>query len=429
MNQVKVAIETFGCTFNKADSQIMAGKLSDAGMELVDDIVDADVIIVNTCYVKQPTENKVTTRIQKLQKNYPDKKVVVSGCMVEIDPKKLDKIADISTNWIGPHQLNKTVDVVNASLEGQLLRQTGLTKDSKVGLNKIKDDPFIHIIQICEGCLGVCSFCCTRLARGPLHSYPISEIKAEAQKAIDSGCVEIELTAQDTAAFGHDSGEKLSSLIKEVANLDGNFRIRVGMMHPKNIFDDVDELIDAFKLPNVYKFIHLPVQTGSNKVLKEMNRRHTIEEYLDFVKKIRNSIPEITLATDIIVGYPTETDEDFQKTIGLLEEIKPNLIHLSKYRHREGALSSSLEEIPHSLMKHRSKKLSEIKEKITNDENKHLLGKVLNILIVQKGSKGGYIGKSDSYLPVVVDNAEIGTFIKVKITKTTSTYLIGEKID
>ena len=429
MNQVKVAIETFGCTFNKADSQIMAGKLSDAGMELVEDIVDADVIIVNTCYVKQPTENKVTTRIQKLQKNYPDKKVVVSGCMVEIDPKKLDKIADISTNWIGPHQLNKTVDVVNASLEGQLLRQTGLTKDSKVGLNKIKDDPFIHIIQICEGCLGVCSFCCTRLARGPLHSYPISEIKAEAQKAIDSGCVEIELTAQDTAAFGHDSGEKLSSLIKEVANLDGNFRIRVGMMHPKNIFDDVDELIDAFKLPNVYKFIHLPVQTGSNKVLKEMNRRHTIEEYLDFVKKIRNSIPEITLATDIIVGYPTETDEDFQKTIGLLEEIKPNLIHLSKYRHREGALSSSLEEIPHSLMKQRSKKLSEIKEKITNDENKHLLGKVLNILIVQKGSKGGYIGKSDSYLPVVVDNAEIGTFIKVKITKTTSTYLIGEKID
>ena len=429
MNQVKVAIETFGCTFNKADSQIMAGKLSDAGMELVEDIVDADVIIVNTCYVKQPTENKVTTRIQKLQKNYPDKKVVVSGCMVEIDPKKLDKIADISTNWIGPHQLNKTVDVVNASLEGQLLRQTGLTKDSKVGLNKIKDDPFIHIIQICEGCLGVCSFCCTRLARGPLHSYPISEIKAEAQKAIDSGCVEIELTAQDTAAFGHDSGEKLSSLIKEVANLDGNFRIRVGMMHPKNIFDDVDELIDAFKLPNVYKFIHLPVQTGSDKVLKEMNRRHTIEEYLDFLKKIRNSIPEITLATDIIVGYPTETDEDFQKTIDLLEEIKPNLIHLSKYRHREGALSSSLEEIPHSLMKQRSKKLSEIKEKITNDENKHLLGKVLNILIVQKGSKGGYIGKSDSYLPVVVDNAEIGTFIKVKITKTTSTYLIGEKID
>lgn len=429
MNQVKVAIETFGCTFNKADSQIMAGKLSDAGMELVEDIVDADVIIVNTCYVKQPTENKVTTRIQKLQKNYPDKKVVVSGCMVEIDPKKLDKIADISTNWIGPHQLNKTVDVVNASLEGQLLRQTGLTKDSKVGLNKIKDDPFIHIIQICEGCLGVCSFCCTRLARGPLHSYPISEIKAEAQKAIDSGCVEIELTAQDTAAFGHDSGEKLSSLIKEVANLEGNFRIRVGMMHPKNIFDDVDELINAFKLPNVYKFIHLPVQTGSDKVLKEMNRRHTIEEYIDFVKKIRNSIPEITLATDIIVGYPTETDEDFQKTIDLLEEIKPNLIHLSKYRHREGALSSSLEEIPHSLMKQRSKKLSEIKEKITNDENKHLLGKVLNILIVQKGSKGGYIGKSDSYLPVVVDNAEIGTFIKVKITKTTSTYLIGEKID
>ncbi len=429
MNQIKVAIETFGCTFNKADSQIMAGKLSDAGMELVDNIEDADVIIVNSCYVKQPTESKVTTRIQKLQKNYPDKKVIVSGCMVEIDPKKLDKIADDSTNWIGPHQLNKTVEVVNASYDGQLLRPTGLSKDSKVGLNKIKEDPFIHIIQICEGCLGVCSFCCTRLARGPLHSYPIKDIKAEAKKAIDSGCVEIELTAQDTAAFGHDTGENLSSLIKEVANIDGNFRIRVGMMHPKNIFDDVDEVIDAFKLPNVYKFIHLPVQTGSDKVLKDMNRRHTIEEYVDFVKKLRKSIPDITIATDIIVGYPTETDEDFQKTIDLLCELKPNLIHLSKYKHREGALSSSLKEIPYSIMKERSKKLTEIKEEITNDENKHLLGKTLEVLIVQKGSKGGFIGKSNSYLPVVVDDAEIGTFVNVKITKTTSTYLIGQIVD
>ncbi len=429
MNQIKVAIETFGCTFNKADSQIMAGKLADAGMELVEEIDDADVIIVNTCYVKQPTESKVTTRIQKLQKNYPDKKVIVSGCMVEIDPGKLDKIADDSTNWIGPHQLNKTAEVIKASYNGEFLRETGLSKDSKVGLNKVTDDPFIHIIQICEGCLGVCSFCCTRLARGPLHSYPISDITDEAKKAIDSGCVEIELTAQDTAAFGHDTGEKLSSLIKEVANINGNFRIRVGMMHPKNIFNDVDEVIEAFKLPNVYKFIHLPVQTGSDKVLKDMNRRHTVKEYTDFVKKIRDSIPDITLATDIIVGYPTETDEDFQKTIDLLNEIKPNLIHLSKYRHRQGALSSSLEEIPHSVMKERSRKLTEIKENITKDENKHLLGQILEVLIVQKGSKGGYIGKSNSYLPVVVDDAEIGTFVNVKITRTTSTYLVGEIVN
>ena len=127
-----------------------------------------------------------------------------------------------------------------------------------------------HIIQICEGCLGACTFCCTRFARGPLNSYPISDIVAEAKEAIENGACEIQLTAQDTMAFGRDTGEKLSTLIKEVANLDGDFRVRVGMMHPKNILNDVDEIIDAIKQPKVYNFIHLPIQSGSDKVLKEM---------------------------------------------------------------------------------------------------------------------------------------------------------------
>lgn len=422
----KVSIETFGCTYNKADSQIMAGVLAKNGMELVDNVEDADVIIVNTCYVKLPTESKVTNRIQSLQKNYPDKKVIVSGCMVEIDPEKLDKITEDNTSWIGPHQLDKTAEVVKDTVNGKTNRAIGLSKKSKVGVTKVSEDKKIHIIQICEGCMGKCTFCCTRLARGPLHSYPIEDIKREAERAIENGCVEIELTAQDTAAFGHDTHEKLSDLIKEVASLNGNFRIRIGMMHPKNIFDDLDGIIEAFKLPKVYKFMHLPVQTGSDKVLKEMNRRHTIKEYKDFVDKMRKAIPELTLATDIIVGYPTETDEDFLETIRLLREIKPSIVHLSKYQHRKGAISSSLKAIPFEKMKSRSRKLTEIISEITKEENKHLLGQTLETLIVEEGSKGGYIGKTNSYLPVVVQNAKIGSFVNVKITRATSTYLVGE---
>lgn len=426
---IRVSIETFGCTYNKADSQIMAGVLAKNGMELVDNVEDADVIIVNTCYVKLPTESKVTNRIQKLQKTYPDKKVIVSGCMVEIDPEKIDKITKEGTSWIGPHQLDKTAEVVKAAYNGETLREDGLSKKSKVGVKKFSEDKKVHIIQICEGCMGKCTFCCTRLARGPLHSYPIADIKKEAKEAIENGCVEIELTAQDTAAFGHDTHEKLSTLIKEVASLDGDFRVRIGMMHPKNIFDDVDGIIEAFKLPKVYKFMHLPVQTGSDKVLKEMNRRHTISEYKDFVNKMRKAIPEITLATDIIVGYPTETDKDFNETIKLLREIKPSIVHLSKYQHRKGALSSSLKAIPFELMKKRSKKLTQIITEITKEENNHLLGQTLETLIVEKGSKGGYIGKTNSYLPVVVQEAKMGSFVNVKIVETTSTYLIGEIVD
>ena len=425
---MKVYIESYGCTFNKADGQIIAGNLQENDIDIVDSIEEADVIIVNTCYVKLPTENKVTYKIQKLQKDFPDKKIIVGGCMVEIDPEKLDKIGP-NCSWIGPHQLNKAADVVNGTYCDEVIRECGFSKEPKVGVPKVTDDSLVHIIQICEGCLGACTFCCTRFARGPLNSYPIEDIVAEAKKAIENGACEIQLTAQDTAAFGRDSGEKLSDLIKEVANLDGDFRVRVGMMHPKNILNDVDEIIDAMKHPKVYNFIHLPVQSGSDKVLSEMRRGHTLSQYLDIVSKFKSEIPGLALAVDIIVGYPTESDEDFDLTVKLLEEIKPSIIHLSKYQHRKGAISSSLPEIPRDVMKKRSKFLSEIKSKITEDENIDLIDSIQNVLVVEKGSKGGFIAKTDSYIPVIVHNVELGTFVKVKITEATATYLISELLE
>lgn len=422
---MKVYIETYGCTFNQADSQIIAGILNENEIDIVDNIDEADIIIVNTCYVKLPTENKVTYKIQQLQEKYHDKKIIVSGCMVEIDPEKLEKVAP-NCSWIGPHQLNKSADVVNATYCGEVIRETGFSKESKVGVPKVSDDSLIHIIQICEGCLGACTFCCTRFARGPLNSYPISDIVEEARAAIENGACEIQLTAQDTAAFGRDSGEKLSDLIKEVANLNGDFRVRVGMMHPKNILNDVGEIIDAMKHPKVYNFIHLPIQSGSDKVLSDMRRGHTIEQYLDIVSKFKKEIPDLTLAVDVIVGYPTENDDDFDLTVELLKKIKPSLIHLSKYQHRKGAISSSLPEIPPAVMKKRSKFLSEIKSKITEDENRLLVNTIQTVLVVEKGSKGGFIGKTDSYIPVIVDDAELGSFVKVKITDATATYLLSE---
>jgi MiaB-like tRNA modifying enzyme len=425
---MKVFIESYGCTFNQADGQIMAGNLVENDIELVDSVDEADVIIVNTCYVKLPTEDKMTYRIQRLQKDYPDKKIIVGGCMVEIDPEKLDKIGP-NISWIGPHQLNKSASVVNGTYCGDVIRETGFSKEPKVNVPKVGDDSLIHILQICEGCLGACTFCCTRFARGPLNSYPIEDIVAEARRAIENGACEIQLTAQDTAAFGRDSGEKLSDLIKEVANLDGDFRVRVGMMHPKNILNDVDEIIDAIKHPKVYDFIHLPVQTGSDKVLSDMRRGHTISQYKEVVSRFKSEIPNLTLATDIIVGYPTESDEDFNETVKLLEEIKPSLIHLSKYQHRIGAISSSLEEIPPAIMKKRSKFLSQIKSEITEEENKELVDSIQNVLVIEKGSKGGYIAKTNSYIPVIVSDAQLGTFVDVKITEATSTYLLSELLE
>jgi MiaB/RimO family radical SAM methylthiotransferase len=191
---------------------------------------------------------------------------------------------------------------------------------------------------------------------------------------------------------------------------------------------DIDELIDAFMHKNVYKFMHIPVQSGSNSVLDHMGRGHTVTQFREIISEVREKIPEISIATDIIVGYPTETDEDFEDTLKLIEDIKPNFIHISKYRHRPMAISSSLPEIDHKSMKRRSKALNDLKSKILYQNNLAEIGKIHEILITEKGSKGGYIGRTDSYKPVVIENGKIGTFVKVKINEITSTYLKGSVV-
>ncbi|MBI5680528.1 MAG: tRNA (N(6)-L-threonylcarbamoyladenosine(37)-C(2))-methylthiotransferase [Methanobacterium sp.] len=421
---MKVYIETFGCTFNQGDSQIMAGLLQEKNAQIVEKPENADIIIVNTCYVKHPTEQKVLNRIKKVQEQFPNKKLIISGCMVEIDQDKLEKAAP-TAGWIGPRQIKSTVDVVESCFEGESARITGHGNDIKAGLPKTRFDQMVHISQICEGCNGRCTYCCTRFARGKLQSYFSNTIKNEIEEAINEGCVEIQLTAQDTAAYGKDTGETLAELINKITSISGDFRLRIGMMHPKSMIGHLEELIDAFKHKNVYKFLHIPIQSGNDQVLNDMNREHTVNEFKDIISKFKKEIPEISIATDVIVGYPTETDESFEDTLNLINDIKPNFIHISKYRHRPMTISSTLPEISYDVMKKRSKALNDLKSKILYENNLSEISKIYEILITGKGSKGGYIGRTNFYKPVIVENARIGSFVNVKIEKATSTYLKG----
>lgn len=424
---MNIYIETFGCTFNQADSQIMAGLLQEEGNQLVDDVEDAEVLILNTCYVKQPTEQKVVNRIMKLQEAYPEKNFIISGCMVEIDQDKLEKIAP-GASWVGPHKIISAPDMVKSVCAGETVRLTGFEDVNKVCLPKIRSNELINIIQICEGCDGYCSYCCTRIARGNLKSYPVELIKQEAERAVREGCVEVQLTAQDTAAYGKDSGTSLSELVNAVTSVRGKFKVRVGMMHPKSVKNDVDELIRAFKSDKVYKFIHIPLQSGNDQVLSDMNRGHNVQEFLDIISQFRREIPEISISTDIIVGYPTEDEEAFQDTLKVIEEIQPDFLHISKYHHRPGSNSSTLQEIEHQDMKKRSKDLNELKYTITLHNNEKLLGKVLPVLVTDTGRKGGFTGRTDSYKLVVVDDASLGSFVDVEITEAKATYLKGHVV-
>ncbi len=420
-------IETFGCTFNQADSQIMAGLLNENGGKLVDNLQEADIIIINTCYVKQPTEQKVINRIQRLQEKFPYKKFFIAGCMVEIDPDKLQKTAP-NASWISPHQIKSTANAVKSILKGDNVKLTGSDNSIKVGLPKIRSNPFIHIIQICEGCNGVCSYCCTRFARGKLQSYPEDLIIFEADKSINEGCVEIQLTAQDTAAYGKETGESLSHLINQVTAVKGDFRVRIGMMHPKNMINDVDNIINSFQNEKVYKFIHIPIQSGNDNVLADMNREHSVDDFKNLITRFQRNIPDISIATDVIVGYPSEDNNAFNDTIKLIGELKPDFLHISKYHHRPGTPASSLNEIDHHIMKERSKKLNNLKSEIALQNNKRMINTIQKVLITSKGSKGGYIGRADNYKTVIVNNASLGCFVDVEINEAKSTYLKGEII-
>ena len=424
---MNIYIETFGCTFNQADSQIMAGLLKENQEKIVSKPEDADVIIINTCYVKHPTEQKAINRIHKVQKQFPDKKLIISGCMVEIDPKKLRKAAP-NASWIGPHKITSTPEIVKSVFNGENVRSTGYGTDCKVCLPKTRSNPFIHIVQICEGCNGDCSYCCTRFARGSLQSYPTELIKREVEEAVADGCVEIQITAQDTAAYGRDTGTSLSKLINEITTIEGEFKIRVGMMHPKSIMDDVDGIIKAFKSEKVYKFLHIPIQSGNDDVLRDMNRGHTVADFKNIVSKFKENIPEMSISTDVIVGYPTEDEDAFKDTLKLVADIRPDFINISKYGHRPGTRSSLMEEISHESMKKRSKSLNDLKTAISYENNLKMLGSTQNVVITGEGSKGGYIGRANSYKQVIVENAVVGSFSEAKIIDAKSTYLMGNLI-
>lgn len=424
---MKIYLETHGCTFNQADTDIMANILAKK-YDIVYDVEEADVIILNTCYVKLPTEQKMITKIRKYKTEFPDKKLIIGGCMVEVDDKRLEKFAGDDC-WIGPHKLDKVDEVVEKAINGEVVHEYGKTRAIKAGKGKKNSESLVHILQICEGCNGQCTFCCTRIARGFLISYPIDVIVEEAKDAVEHGCKELQVTAQDTACFGMDSGESFADLLNKLGAIEGDFRIRVGMMNPQSIKNQLYEVIDAFKNNDkIFNFVHLPIQSGSPKVLKEMNRKHTLDEYKYILNEFRKEMPQMSLATDIIVGYPTETEEDFNQTLELLKEIKPDIVHISKYMHRPGAKSNHLKEIDHNIMKNRSHRVNQVKTEVMLEKNKEYENTIQNVLITSKGSSGGYVGYTDSYKNVIVDEAEIGSFMDVKIIEGKRTYLLAQRI-
>jgi MiaB-like tRNA modifying enzyme len=283
------------------------------------------------------------------------------------------------------------------------------------------------IIPISSGCLGSCTYCITKVARGNLQSHGPDVLIESMKKVLSDGFKEIRLTSQDTAAYGADIESSLADLLKMIGALKGDFRVRVGMMNPENVKPILSTLIDAFSDPRIYKFLHLPLQSGNETILKEMGRGYTVSDFLYVVDEFRRAFPSITLSTDVIVGFPGESDSDFKDTVDLIRILHPNILNITRFSPRPQTLAKDMEnKIPSRIAKERSRELTRIHFDISKDINSTLVGNRERILVTERGKPGSMMGRTDSYLPVVVkENISLCQFVDVEITESKDTYLIG----
>ena len=421
----RVYVRSFGCPTNLADGEVIVGYLLEAGYEVVQNIKDADILIYNTCAVKTPTEN----RIVNILKNSPaNKKLVVAGCLPLINFERLR--AEVKAHGIvGPSPGIRIVEAVSKVA----IRQEAviLEKDFKPSLNvpRVRKHKVIGIIPINYGCLGSCSYCCVVFARGRLRSYRIDEIVERIKFDLASSVKEIWLTSQDTGCYGKDIGTNLAALLRQICKIDGEFFIRVGMMTPNYALESLDELIQVYRNEKIFKFLHLPVQSGDNEVLKNMNRFYSTEDFKEIISRFREEIPDITIATDVICGFPGESDEAFSKTLKLVEETQPDIVNVSKFFPRPHTSAQKMEpHVPIQKVSERSKRIAESAKKISLEKNRKWERWKGKILVDEEGKvPNSWIGRNFAYKPIVVKSNEtlLGKFIDVKVGKTFATYLMA----
>ncbi|MBT3940597.1 tRNA (N(6)-L-threonylcarbamoyladenosine(37)-C(2))-methylthiotransferase [Candidatus Woesearchaeota archaeon] len=344
---MNIHIYTQGCTSNQSDSEVMAGLLTRAGYEL-SDLKSADLVIFNTCSLKTPTESRLFRKIYDHAKN---KKVIIAGCFPLSFP---DDLRLKNYSLIGSFDLKHVVDAVERTLCGERVILLSRKAEDKLCLPKIRDKPKLAKVVISKGCLSNCSFCAGKRARGNLVSYDPEKIVEEVRQAVKKGCNKIYLTSQDTGCYGMDCDTNLIHLVKNVVSVDGNFKIRIGMMSPQWALHLQPALLEIMKYEKVRKFLHIPVQSGSNNVLKLMNRNYTVADFKKIVTTFRKAFPESTLATDIIVGFPGETETDFQETVKLLAWLQPEVLNLTRYWPRKGTPAGELKQLPRKIVSERS---------------------------------------------------------------------------
>ena len=424
----KAVIETYGCTLNRSDSDIIEGMLKSEGMEVeskeYSESDNADYVVINTCTVKRPTEQRILDRIRKVSEG--NVRLIVTGCMASANRNMILAVAP-KASIVTTSNVHRITDALD-KLETQDRVDYGTyTKNDKLAYFSPTNSTIARI-PISEGCLSNCNFCETKFARGPLNSYSENLILKAVELSVKKGAKEIELTSQDVGAYGLDKRTNIGELISGISDIDGDFRVRIGMLNPEHLPKYIDSLTEGLKDRRVYKFLHLPVQSASNKVLMDMERRYTIEQFCDNIDEIRGNVAGTSIETDMIVGYPTETDEDFQKSLHFISDVRPTFTNVSRFGVRPHTKASRLKQIGNIQIKLRSSEMSRVARSVQREDLSKLIGKMESVLITEQNRRS-VIGRDDHYRIVALDrsycNATMGSRISARIIGNTSVCLLG----
>lgn len=435
----KYCVVTYGCQMNLHESEKISGILSGMGMSAVNEPENADVVVFNTCCIRDTAERRALGNIGKmkeLKKKNKNLLIVVTGCMTQQNGfaenmKERYQYVDVI---LGTHNISDLENQIRIRLEKKKRVAAVLDTDGYIDdeTTPVTRTSFPNAwVNINYGCNNFCTYCIVPYVRGRERSRDMKSIISECEKLINDGYQEITLLGQNVNSYGNDVPDEnvnFANLLREVAKIDGKFRIRFMTSHPKDLTEDVVKAIrDNDKICNN---IHLPIQAGSNSVLKNMNRRYTREHYLGLIDMIRRYLPDCGITTDIMVGFPYETEEDFLDTMDIVEKVRFSTAFTFIYSVRKGTKAAEMPQIPYEIKQNRIKRLIARQNEITEEISKDYVGNVYEILVegMQEKKNGYVVGRTESGRLVSAkgDESMIGEFKNVKITAVKNAQLLGE---
>ncbi len=419
-------IETYGCASNRADSYIISSVLKRAN-HVPTTIENAEFIIVNTCGVKEQTENKIKARLKTLYQLYGNdlnKHIIIAGCLPHVAPNYIKVIKNIIPTFsaiIDLNNINELPEIFQKIRRGKknLILKSNKHIDKANFFIDHQPNKITGIVPISEGCLGSCTYCCVKNARGSLYCYDPQNIIKNIKYQLKQGIKQIYLTSQDCSIYKRE-GTNLKELINQIVELKYKFFLRLGMINPKFLIDDLDQLISIYKLAKVYQFLHIPIQSGSNNVLKRMQRPYLISDIVDPIEKLRKLFPSLTVSTDIICGFPGESEHDFYRTINFIKWLKPEIMNISKFTARPGTIAKEMKKINSRTIKERSGRLSRVFRNSLIKINEKWKGWEGEVLVLHEGTEPNQaIGRNFAYKNVLINdyNGNFGHFINMKIDK------------